>query len=85
LLDKSSLEVVIWDSSNLILKFVRPFVSDFGETGVSFVGGKYPMIDHSLPRIEFGHAIGARRLQIAMVTDWTKPECRKTYQLLHDL
>jgi len=65
--------------------FVRPYVSDYGETGIAFVGGMYPIIDHSLPRIEFGQANGARRLQIAMVTDWTKPECLKSYQLLHDL
>jgi hypothetical protein len=65
--------------------FVRPFVSDFGETGISFDGGKYPIVDHRLPRIEFGKVDKIRRLQVAMLTDWTKPECRKTYHFIHDL
>lgn len=65
--------------------FVRPFVSDFGETGISFDGGKYPIVDHRLPRIEFGKVDKIRRLQVAMLTDWTKPECRKTYDFIHNL
>ena len=65
--------------------FVRPFLTDFGATGVSFDGGKLPVFDHRLPRTQFGDSIGKSRLQIAMLVDWTKPECRQTYQLIHAL
>lgn len=65
--------------------FVRPFISDFGETGISFVEGMFPIVDYRLPRVEFGETGEIRRLQIAMLTDWTKPDCRKTYQFIHDL
>ena len=65
--------------------FVRPFLSDFGETGISFDGGKYPIVDHRLPRIGFGDEGSERRLQIAMLTDWTNPNCREAYHRIDDL
>ena len=64
---------------------VRPIISDFGETGLSFDGGKYLIFDYKLPRVAFGEAKEDRRLQIVMLTDWTDPECRRIYQLLNAL
>jgi len=37
---------------------VRPIISDFGETGLSFDGGKYLIFDYKLPRVAFGEAKG---------------------------
>lgn len=64
---------------------VRPFISDRDETGLSFLGGVYPIVDFRAPRLELGDPRDSRRLQVALLIDWTDSHCCMTYRLLRTL
>lgn len=65
--------------------FLRPFISDRGETVMSLGGGKHPVDNLTLPSIAFGEEGGVRRLQVAMPLDWTHPDSRKAYRMIREL